>query len=225
MDQEKEVLIVGDKRKDEFLTINQQTEDGQIENCITKSKSRFIIGKQDFRETLRLAMFETLSELVTNLATSMPNVSLALLDMVVDYMDDLPNKDELVARIRKINGQRSPEDDMTDEEKAQVEQQEQAEAQKQALLEEMDIAMKQIQVATAEGQALNLNVEATMKKLETYLKALEAAGMVGMNPELTEAADALIAEASGEGDEQEEQEDPEAQQAAAQPQDQIGGTM
>ena len=202
MDQEKEVLVSGGKSKDEFLTINKNNGNGEIENCITRSKARFIVGKQDFRESLRIAMFETLSELVSNLSQTLPNVALALLDMVVEYMDELPNKDELVTRIRKINGQRSPEDEeMTDEEKAQAEQSQQAKTEQENLLTQLKLASMKVQNDRLAGEALKYRVDAQMKKLEGFIKALEAAGIVKNNPALTEAADSLIEEAEKISDE------------------------
>jgi hypothetical protein len=196
MDQEKEVLVSGEKSKDDFLTINKKNGNGQIENCITRSKARFIVGKQDFRESLRIAMFETLSELVSNLSQTMPQEALALLDMVVEGMDDLPYKDELVARIRKINGQRSPEEEeMTDEEKAQAEKEEQALIEQKNLLSQIKIAAMKAQADRLEGEAVKFKVDASMKKIEGFIKALEAAGIVQNNPALAEAADSLIADA------------------------------
>jgi hypothetical protein len=78
-----------------------------------RTKEDFVVAKQDFRETIRLSMVETLSELVMGMAQTMPQVALSLIDMVVELMDDVPNKDEIIARIRKINGQSGPEDELT----------------------------------------------------------------------------------------------------------------
>ena len=205
-DQEDEYRITGDQQKDEFIRINEDKGDGRIENAIQESKADFVVSKQDFRETLRLNMLQMLSELVQSLAQSgMPQVALALVDLVIDMMDDLPNKDEAVARIRKISGQQSPDDELTPEEKAEREQEKQAAGQEQQALKALQMAMakaelavKQAEASSKGTQAMKNEVEAQMKRLEGFLKALEVAGTVQVSPQLVEAADTLIEEASGE---------------------------
>lgn len=203
LDQQKEYRITGDRNKDEFITINEEKPDGTIENDILRTKEDFVVGKQDFRESIRLAMVETLSELVTSLAQTMPQVALSLIDMVIDLMDDVPNKDEIVSRIRKINGQSGPEDEMTAEQKDELEAQKEAMIQKQAQAEQVQQAMVQLQMATQQAEAAGKmakadrdKMETAMKKIETFLKAMEVAGTLQVSPQLAAAADELIKEAS-----------------------------
>uniref|UniRef100_A0A6M3KX33 Putative P22-like portal protein n=1 Tax=viral metagenome TaxID=1070528 RepID=A0A6M3KX33_9ZZZZ len=207
-DQEKEYRITGGfKGKEEFIKVNEN-KGGVIENSITEAKADFIVSEQDFRETMRMAMFQMLSELVMSLAKAMPEVALALLDEVVDFMDELWNKDELVARIRKINGQHAPEDDMTPEEKKEIAQAEEQMAQKQQMLEQIKQALLELQVANEQANATATNakamkdkVDAEMKRLEGFLQALQVAGTIQAAPQLVEAADNLIKEASESGQE------------------------
>ena len=206
IDQEKEYRITGDRQKDEFIKVNERKKDGKIINNISEQKSDYIIGKQDYRESLRLAMFSMLSELVQNLAASMPEVALALLDEVIDYMDDLPNKEEIVARIRKINKQHAPEEDLTDEEKAQLKQDQEKQQQMGEMMEQLNIAMAQAQLAikqaeghNKESQALKNTVAAQAKKIEGFIKALEAAGTINILPQIVGAADTIIEEAEKVG--------------------------
>jgi hypothetical protein len=201
-DKEKEYRITGDQGKDEFIKANE-VKDGKIENNITESQADFVMGKQDYRESLRMAMFETLSQLVTSLSQSMPQVALALLDEVIEFMDELPNKDEIVARIRKINGQHAAEDDMTPEEKQQVKQAEEEKAKEQAQLKQIQQAMTQIalalqqaKVSETNAKAMKEKIDGEMKRLEGFLKALEVAATVQVAPQLTEAADQIVAEAA-----------------------------
>jgi len=200
-DQEREILITGDQSNDEFVEINKRTPEG-IDNAIGREKSRFIVGKQDYRESIRMSMFETLSQLVQSLSQSMPQVALALLDLVIDYMDVLPNKDEMVERIRKINKQKGSEDDMTDEERVRAHQEQQATMAQQQAVQQIQMAMAKAELAIKQGeanqknaQALQAQVDASMKKLEGFLKALEVAGIIRTTPQIVQAADALIAEA------------------------------
>ena len=202
-DKEEEIRITGDQQKDEFVQINERGEDGKVKNSIVESKADFIINKQDWRETIRLAAMQMLTEIIMNLAKSgMAQVSLALLDEVIDMMDDLPNKDELVARIRKINQQHASEDDMDPKQKAEFQKSEQAQQQKAEQLEALQMAMAQVGLAIKQAEAsgkaakaLKDQVEASAKKLDEFLKALQVAQSVQLNPQLVEAADELIKEA------------------------------
>ena len=46
---------------------------------------------------------------------------------------------------------------------------------------------------------MKVNADASFVKLEGFLKALEVANSVAMNPQITNAADALVQEAQGPG--------------------------
>ena len=210
-DEADEIRVTGDEAKDEFVEINKwNQEKGEIENSITESKADFYVGKQDYRESLRIGMMERLSELVAGLTKSMPEVALKLLDLVVDYMDELPNKDEMVARIRKINKQHAPEDEMTDEEKQQIKaaeekamQEEQGIKQMQAAMAQLNIALAQAKVDAEQAKAFKTKIDGSMKKLEGFLKAMETATAILNNPAVVAAADKLLkeAEAAPGGDE------------------------
>lgn len=207
IDQMQEFRITGDRQKDDFLTVNEPQEDGSVKNSMQDVKADFIVTKQDFRETLRLTMLQMLTDLILGLAQSgQPNVGLAILDLAVDMMDDLPNKDEIIARIRKINGQRSPDEETTPEEKAKLEAQDQAAAQESQMMKALQTALLQAEVSVKNANASNQQAQATknqvdaqMKKLDGFLKALEAAGMLATAPALAGAADTLVAESQNLG--------------------------
>ena len=202
-DEEKEFRITGDERQDEFVKTNQVGPDGQIINSMTRHPADFILSKRDIKETIRQEMFTTMNEVVMSLAKSgMGNVALALLDMVFDMMDDLPGKDEMVARIRKINGQEGPDEGMSPEEKQKKQADQQQRAQKQAEQEamknkaiELEMALKEAKVAVDRAKALETTVNAKLKQLDTFQKAMETAGMVKIAPEIVKAADTIIDEA------------------------------
>lgn len=202
-DQRKEYRITGERHKDEFVMINEEQPDGRVANDILGSKADFVVGKQDYRETIRLSMVEMLSDLVTKLSQSMPEVALSLIDMVIDMMDDVPNKEEIVARIRKINGQTGPEEELTPEQKEQQAQMKEAMAARQQQAEAMQSAMVQLQlanqkaeVASKEARAAKDRMDSAMKKVETFLKALEVAGVLQNAPQLASAGDELFKDAA-----------------------------
>ena len=199
-DQEKELRITGDQRVDEFVEINKpNSETGEIENSIVRSKADFIVGKQDFRETMRVAARDMLSDLITKVP---PDVALALLDMVVELYDDLNGKDEIVARIRKINGQSGPDDEMTPEERAAKKQandmkmkKAQEQEQYMKLMEQLNAALVQAKIENETGKASKAEADALVTKLKGFIQAMEVAGAVDIAGHLVQAADTLIAEA------------------------------
>jgi hypothetical protein len=189
----KVLRIVGEKRPVEWMKLNQWDEtEGQYLNDVTKSRADYIIDEQDFKASTRQAMFESMMELCAKL---LPEVSLQLLDMVIDFAD-VPNKDEIVARIRKLNGQNDPSRKPTPEEE-QASQQAQAEQQQ----------VKQIQMATGKAQldllqAQIAEVQANIKKLgsdalkgntASAYQAMQGAQIVATVPNITPVADAILA--------------------------------
>jgi hypothetical protein len=204
-DGQKEFRITGDERKDEFVEINQIGPDGQPRNSMVRSRGDFIISKQDFRETFRLAMFDTMNEMVKSLAMSggeMAKVAFNLLDLVFDMFDDAPGKDEMVARIRKLNGQEGPDEGMSPEEKAKKEKDRQArelQAQKaqqiQEKMVELELASKEAKLTLDNAKALETTVKALTERVNMFLKAMEAAGTIAVAPQIVGGADTIIEEA------------------------------
>ncbi len=207
-DTEKEIRITGDQQKDEFIEVNKLQDDGTIDNSMTAQKSDFIVGKQDYRETIRLQMVDQFLNLITSLAKAAPMVTLNLLDLAVELMDDLPNKDEAVARIRKINKQHAPEDELTPEEKQKAKQSEAMALQEQQMMKQLQLAMMQIKVAQGQGKLEKDKADAMLRKVEGFLKAVEVAAAIGVTPEVVGGADEIIAEAQkvgGNGGQQQQQ--------------------
>lgn len=116
-DQEKAIRISGEKGEITWRDINTTDEDGNTINDITATQMDYIVTEQDFRDSMRQAMFESLSDVVSKMP---PEMSIQMLDVVVD-LTDFPGKQALVDRIRKLNGQMPPADQMTDEQKQEAE--------------------------------------------------------------------------------------------------------
>jgi hypothetical protein len=85
---------------------------------------------------MRLAMFETLMNLCGQLP---PEITIQILDLVVE-LSDVPGKEEIVKRIRKITGQMDPDMANTPEAMAQVEAQQQAEQEQAAIQQQATMA-------------------------------------------------------------------------------------
>lgn len=200
-DQPKQMRISGERKSDiNFVELN--TEDGI--NSITKSQADFVVDEQDFRGTVRQAMFDSMLEMSTKLP---PEVGLKLLAVAFE-MSDVPMRDEFVKILREVTGMPDPDekdDPQTAEKKAAMEQQAQAQqaaaAQQQQMA--MEMAMKEglANIALIEGKAKEAlargnkaELETMLSKLEALTRAMSIAGSAAVAPELTTAADQILSD-------------------------------
>lgn len=154
----KVIRLVGERGRLEWIPVNQVQPDGTVLNDITARQADFQIGEQDYRQSLRMAMFETMADLVGKLS---PEIAINMLDLVVE-MSDVPNKEEIASRIRRINGQVDPTREPTPEEvqALQAAQQQQAMAlQIQAQAAQLDLAEKEAKIAKLQAEAQRLLAE------------------------------------------------------------------
>ena len=184
----KVLRIVGNRGKLEWIKINQPGEGDEIINDITRRQADFLIGEEDFRQTLRIAMFETMSEMVGKLP---PEVAIQLLDMVVD-LSDAPNKEEMVSRIRKINGQRDPDAKLTPEEQKAMQDKaksdaEEAAANKLRFYAEVDALL---------AKAKRDSATATNLQTNSNSKAAETAAMLAQFPQLARLIETIVAQSA-----------------------------
>jgi hypothetical protein len=182
------VPATGERGKLDMLAINQpDPATGRILNDITARSARYVVGDQPWRATLGQAMFESLLDLLAKLAPMAPQVVTAMLDLVFEYAD-LPNKETMLERIRKITGQTGPDNKLTPEQQAAQQQQaELANAQFQA-----QMATLQAQVREAQAKGAKLDAEAIGKSLESIYTAAQAAQVAQMNPGVAPMADELL---------------------------------
>lgn len=186
--EEKVFRLTGEKGQADFNQINTGPEDQ-----ITASKADFVVDEQDFRGTIRQAMFDQMMEMVLKLP---PEIGLKL--MVVAFeMSEVPMKEEFIRVIREATGMPDPNAELSDEEKAAVEQEKQA----QMMLQQRQIMA---QLALLEGKAKEAAAkgdQAEMNKLMTKLLALQQsmklAGGVAANPQLAQAADQIMRDVTG----------------------------
>jgi hypothetical protein len=196
----KVVRLLGDNKPLDWLKINVYDEAaGKFINDITKSKADYIVSEQDFKASTRQAMFESMMELIGKLP---PEVGLKLLDMVIDFAD-VPNKDELVKRVRNINGMSDPTKKLTPEEElALQEQKKKAEAVEQQQMAMVQAQLEKVQAdakaASAKADAATADVQrivadAVQKGVTAAYEALQAAQIVATVPGVTPVADAILA--------------------------------
>lgn len=162
----------------QFVGINQPVFDpmtGNVifENDIQASRADFVVDQQDYRETTRMAMAEMLMETISKMN---PDVGLRLLDLAVD-LTDLPNRQEIVQRIRSMTGVGQPEDPAK-----------KAAAEAQQALEQQ---VAQARVAKESAQADKLQQEANRIRVQTKGDALNVVSALEHGIHRAPAADRL----------------------------------
>jgi hypothetical protein len=188
----KKIRIVNDRGRAEFSSINTMgfDENGmpKIENPITESAADFIVDTQDFRESMRLAMFDQLMEMTTRLD---PEVTMQILDLVVE-LSDVHGKDEIVRRIRRINGQTDPDDPNRDEIEAENDRIAQEDQERENAETEAGTAAKQGTAARSQAEAAGADAAAAETRSTTMLAAVEIVASLKGDKNLARAVDVLM---------------------------------
>jgi hypothetical protein len=150
-------------------------------------RARYVITEQPWRASLGQAQFESLMLVLKDMAGAAPQVVMALLDTVFEYAD-IPNKQQIVERIRSVTGQQAPDQKPTPQ---QIQM-----AQRKAAVD--DATFKKVmaeliadaQVANAKG--FQLQADTWVKRLEALGLAATVAQQSAMNPLLTPATDSIL---------------------------------
>jgi hypothetical protein len=185
----KAIRISGERGAVQWRDINN--EDGT--NDITATQMDYIVSEQDFRDTMKQAMYESLMDTISKMD---PQIALKLLDAVVD-LSDFPGKEELVRRIRAINGQLPPPDQQTEQEKKQAVAMEQkaqeAEAIKQKAIQ-LEFAEKQSKIDKATAEAERIRAEIPTLGADGKVRSEMEAKLAEVDAKNKQAQDALRAE-------------------------------
>lgn len=187
MTKPKQFLIVGERRGMDWRKINQPVwneaaNDWTFENDITRTHADYVVDQQDFRESMRAAYAEQLMEMLTKLP---PDMAIQLLDLAVE-MSDIPGKDEMVKRIRMINGHGADGDEETPE----------AAAKRQTETEERQLALRERLAKVGLDEAKTQEISAKVKGLNLGSKnqALQLAELIEILLPLAPAADRLLSD-------------------------------
>jgi hypothetical protein len=184
-----------------------QINDGLPENDIAMTKADFIITEDDFAATIRQAQVEELMALVAQMGSTSPEMVFAILDLVVEIMD-IPQREEIVRRIRQITGQTDPDEDPNNPEPEtiarQQAQEEEAQFQKamaMAELEKKQGEAKRVMAEAEKASAAAREITARIRQIiaategesvETQVRALEAASRLLQAPVLGSMADVVL---------------------------------
>lgn len=191
--EQKQFRITNSRGTPDYITVN----DGLPENDITRSKADFVISDAEWRASLRQAQAEQLMEMMTRLP---PEVAMVMLDLVVESMD-LPNREELVKRIRQVTGMRdpdatelTPEEQQAQQAKAQQDQfqQKMAMAQLEKLISE--IAKNQAAAQKTGAEVAKVQADTAGVNVNTQATAVNAAHTAMMAPGLLPVADGILSE-------------------------------
>lgn len=189
----KTIRIVGNRGKIEFIPVNKvDPVTGRVLNDITATKADYVISEQDYRATLRQAMFETLVDMVSRMQ---PDLAIKFLDLVFQMNDDLPDREEFVARIRQINGFMPPDAKLSPEEQAANEERKKKMARHEQLTEDRFIAELEEIIARArerQASARLKEAQATGANVGAMNAATEAGERVAVNPAIAPVADELL---------------------------------
>ena len=182
------IRVAEDGTRFKRIKINQPQPDGTYLNDISARRAHFVVGEQAWRQSYAEAAFESLMEVITQLAAAAPQVVINLLDVVFDMHPNLPKKPQILERIRAVNGQADPNGKITPEQqRAMAEQQAKAKA-------EYDLQMAQVQATIKEAIAKGekLDAEAMKSRLEALYISAQAAQTLVQIPGATPVADELL---------------------------------
>lgn len=149
-----------DVHKRKVVQLNVSNDDGSVTNDVKRWKGHIAQAPVQQTATYRAQMAQQLTALVAQLP---PEIQMATLDMVVELMD-IPNKQEILNRIRQTLNIPKQQEDMTEEELAvqqqQAEKQEQMEQlQMQQVKSEVDLGMAKVAELQAKIEKLNRDIE------------------------------------------------------------------
>ncbi len=209
---QKQFRITNQRMTPEYIDIN----DGLPENDITRTKADFIISDAEWRASLRQAQTEQLMEMMTRMP---PEVALVTIDLIVESMD-LPNREEIVKRIRQVTGQRDPDATELTPEEQQAEQSKQQQAQYQQQVADAQLRGMIAKAVKDEVAAQKTMTDMAGTNVNTQKAAVEAAQTAMIAPGILPVADALLKESGfvSASEEQAQQEAAQQQQLAQQQQ-------
>ncbi len=196
MSEPKAFRITNMRGQPEYINVN----DGLPENDIVRSKADFIISDEDWRATVRQAQTEALLELLMKLAPGAPQLAMVMLDLIVESMD-IPQREELVKRIRQVTGMRDPDaEELTPEEQAKQQAQAQNDQMQQAMMQaELDkatatAAKTKADAELAAAKVLELAAKIASTNVTSQQNALNAATSAIALPAATHVADHILHE-------------------------------
>lgn len=170
------------------VVLNQRTQDG-IENEVAAVPAKVVLEDVPSTPAFRQQQLQMLSQYTKGLP---PQIQLALADIVIG-LTDVPQKDKVMARIKKIAG---IQDEISEEEEAAMKQAAEAaqQAQQQAMerMQSAEIALTEAKAAQMTAMAAKGESERLVKMVEAMYAALQAAQIVASVPGVAPVADEIL---------------------------------
>lgn len=185
--EQKQFRVTNMRGTPEFVTVN----DGLPENDIARTKADFVVSEADWRASMRQAAVDQLSEMLMKMP---PEVAMSILDLMVEDMD-IPNREEIVKRIRLINGQKDPDQqEPTPEDMAKEEAMAKQQAMNDAMVE-AELGEKLAKTAKTEAETARIKKQGIGDSVNATNVAMTAAQSVVLMPTIAAVADGILAEA------------------------------
>jgi len=186
--QPKEFSITGERQKREYVQIN--TPDpvtGEILNDITARRANFIIGEQNWKQTLQQAAAESMMELLQQLAPTSPEIVTSLLDVAIELFD-LPNKTLVLQRIRAVTGMTDPNETPTPEEDARRQENQRKKDEAEQLEKDRQVA----EIDNLRAKTDDINASRVKKGVESSYAAMQAGQVIATMPAVAPIADEVM---------------------------------
>jgi len=145
---------------EKYVAINEQDETGEVKHNITQGRYDLVVSDAPQSDTVRERNIELIIEWVKK---SPPEVIPQLMQLAFE-MSNIPNKEQLLAKIKPLLGANPAEEDMSAEE---IKQQaiQQLEAQKQAQAAMAEVEQKRMQLELDKMDAENQKIRAETAKI------------------------------------------------------------
>lgn len=163
---DEKVLRVTDRvtGTEKFVAVNERFIDGtgiQVRNNIAQAQFDLIIGSAPMTDTMREKNMENI---FAALNKAPPEAIGPLINLAME-ISDLPNKDELLAQIRKATGVTEVNDDLsTEERKAQEQQAQQANQEQEAKMQQAQDTQTQLDQAKEAAEIEKIKAETQVEK-------------------------------------------------------------
>ncbi|WP_020209035.1 hypothetical protein [Gilvimarinus chinensis] len=154
---------VNKPQRTKTIVLNQRYRDddgfNRVNNDVTRTKTRVVLSDVQSTPGYRQQMAKSLMDMAAQLPEQ---YAVALVDMIVE-LSDIPNRDEVLKRIRQISGMGVNPEDMTEEEQAQMQRKQQV----QQMLEDLDLKSKQLEAAKTEAEVRERNAKSEQMEIMT----------------------------------------------------------
>lgn len=202
--EQKDFRITSMRGTPTYVTLNS----GMPQDDITRTKADFVISEADWHASVRQAAAETLLQTVQQIAPFAPQVVMSMIDLIVENMD-IPNRDEIVQRIRQATGLPDPDASEPTPQQIEAQQAKQRQQQTQQAMGDAELAIKQAnaklmlaksQTALADVSSRLADIRLTLAQAadagaDAMQKAVATALQILAQPNVTPIADHIIAEA------------------------------